>query len=49
MDNAPLHAAIEQSRIERNRVARIESIIGNALTAILGGCVLFTIVLWVTR
>jgi hypothetical protein len=49
MFNAPLHAAIDQARIERNRTARIEAIVGNALFTILGGCVLFTVTFWLIK
>lgn len=49
MTNATLHAAIEQARIERNRVARIEALVGNALFTVLGGAVLFTITYWLIK
>lgn len=43
------YALIEQARIERNRQARIEGLIGNVLFTVLGGSVLTTIILWLTR
>jgi hypothetical protein len=37
------------AREQREKTARIEELIGNVLFSVLGACVLFTIVLWVTR
>jgi hypothetical protein len=49
MNKQELYDLAAQARKERDRTARIEDIVGNILFAILGGCVLFTIVLWATR
>ena len=37
------------ARAERNRQDRITDIIGNVLFSILGSCVAYTIILWLTR
>jgi hypothetical protein len=49
MNKQELYDLAAQARKERDRTSRIEGIVGNILFTILGGCVLFTIVLWATR
>jgi hypothetical protein len=49
MNKQELYDLVEQARKERDRTARIEEIVGNILFTVLGGCVLYTIVLWATR
>jgi len=44
-----LYQLIAIARAERDRRDRIEEIVGNILFTVLGGCVLFSIVLWATR
>jgi hypothetical protein len=44
-----LYQLINLAREERQRTARIESIIGNALMSALGACVLYAIAAWFTR
>jgi hypothetical protein len=44
-----LYQLISIARAERERTARIEDLVGNVLISVLGACVLFTIVLWLTR
>jgi hypothetical protein len=44
-----LYQLIAIARAKRERTARIEEIVGNILFSVLGGCVLYTIVLWATR
>ena len=44
-----LYQIISLARAQRDRTSRIEGIVGNILFTILGGCVLFTIALWLTR
>ena len=49
MNKQELYDLAAQARKERDRTARIEEIVGNILFTVLGGCVLYTIVLWATR
>jgi hypothetical protein len=44
-----LYTLISLAREERQRVARIESIIGNVLMSALGACVVYAIAAWLTR
>ena len=48
-NKADIYEAIAQARIDRERTSQIEGIIGGIIFSILGACVLFTIVLWLTR
>jgi hypothetical protein len=49
MNREELYQLIAIANAERDRRDRIEEIVGNILFSVLGGCVLFTIVLWATR
>jgi len=44
-----LYQLIALARADRARHDRIVDFVGNVLFTILGACVLFTIVLWLTR
>ena len=44
-----LYQLIDLARAQRAKTARAEELIGNVLFSVLGACVLFTIVLWLTR
>ena len=44
-----LYQLISLARVEREKTARIESIIGNVLMSALGACVLYAIAAWLTR
>jgi hypothetical protein len=44
-----LYQLIDLARAQRAKTARIEDLVGNVLISVLGACVLFTIVLWLTR
>lgn len=44
-----LHQLTALARAQRDRTARIEGIIGAVLFNALGACVIYTIVLWLTR
>jgi hypothetical protein len=44
-----LHQLISIARAQRERTARIESIVGNVLMSALGACVVYAIAAWLTR
>jgi hypothetical protein len=44
-----LYQLISMVRAERERVARIESIVGHVLMSALGACVVYAIAAWLTR
>jgi hypothetical protein len=44
-----LYQLISLARAQRQRTARVESIIGNVLMSALGACVVYAIAAWFTR
>ena len=44
-----LYQLVSLARAQRERTARIESIVGNVLMSALGACVLYAIAAWLTR
>jgi hypothetical protein len=44
-----LDQLIALARAQRQRTARIESIVGSVLMSALGACVLYAIAAWITR
>ena len=44
-----LYQLASLARAQRERTARIESIVGNVLMSALGACVLYAIAAWLTR
>ena len=49
MSKIELYELMNQARIERARVEKIEGIVGGVIFSTLGVCVLFTMIYWIAR